>query len=53
MIDDILKLVKETFDEEISSDTFETILGIESYIIGKDDFMESLSIKLKNLLENR
>ena len=47
--EDILELVRTTFDEEISSYAFESCLGIESYIEGKDEFMKSLSIKLKTL----
>ena len=48
---DILNIVLETFNEEISSDAVETLLGIESYITGKEDFMKSLECKLKKLLE--
>lgn len=47
---DILKLVEETFNEEISASCETTILGLECWIEGKDKFMESLSNKLKNFL---
>ena len=47
--DEILKIVKETFDEEISSDCTEDILGLSSWIEGKDEFFKKLSEKLKKL----
>ena len=43
---DILKIVSETFDEEISSSCSDTILGLMSSIDGKDSFMQSLKDKL-------
>ena len=48
---DILKLVKETFDEEISTSCAETVLGLESWIDGKEVFMEKLAEKLKLLFD--
>ena len=51
MKEDILKLVEETFDEEIFTSHFESILGIESVIEGKDEFMKKISIKLKKLFD--
>lgn len=46
---DILKIVEDTFNEEIYSSTSETILGLESQIEGKEEFMKNLSDKLKIL----
>ena len=46
---DILKLVEETFSEEISTSCTETVLGLESWIDGKEAFMEKLTEKLKLL----
>jgi hypothetical protein len=47
--EDILKIIDETFDEEISSYAFESILGLESSVEGKKEFMKSVSEKLKVL----
>ena len=49
---DILKIVDETFDEEISSYAFESILGLESSVEGKKEFMKSVTEKLKKLFNN-
>ncbi len=46
---DILKIVEDTFNEEIYSSTSETILGLKSQIEGKEEFMKNLSDKLKIL----
>lgn len=51
-VKDILKLVEETFSEEISTSCTETVLGLESWIEGKEEFMKSLSEKLELLLKN-
>lgn len=48
---DILKLVKETFDEEISASCAETVLGLEASIDGKEEFMHSLAGKLRILFD--
>ena len=48
---DILKLVEETFSEEISTSCVETLLGLESRIDGKEAFMEKLAEKLKLLFD--
>lgn len=48
---DIIELVLETFDEEISVGCAETILGLESWIDGKDSFELSLKSKLKKLFD--
>ena len=48
---DILKLVEETFGEEISTSCSETVLGLESWIDGKEAFMEKLAEKLKLLFD--
>ena len=45
----ILKLVEETFDEEISTSCNLTVLGLESHIEGREDFMKKLAEKLKIL----
>lgn len=50
--EDILQLVRETFAEEISTSCSETVLGLESQIDGKDEFMSSLYKKLKVLFDN-
>ena len=47
---DILKLVEETFDEEISSSCSETVLGLECWIDGKEKFMERLKEKIRDLI---
>jgi hypothetical protein len=49
---DILKLVEETFGEEISTSCAETVLGLESWIEGKEAFMNKLAEKLKLLFDN-
>jgi hypothetical protein len=49
---DILKLVQETFDEEITAHSAETILGSEVWIEGRDKFEQSLEEKLKKLFED-
>jgi len=48
----ILKLVEDTFNEEISTSCAETSLGLESWIDGKEEFMKKLSDKLKLLFED-
>jgi hypothetical protein len=50
-IKDILKIVSETFGEEISTSCSETILGLESHIEGEEDFLKSLEAKLKEHLK--
>ena len=49
---DILKLVEETFSEEISTSCSETVLGLVSWIDGKEAFMEKLAEKLKLLFDD-
>ena len=48
---DILKIVKETFSEELSSSASMTVLGLESRIEGEPQFMESLEKKLNLLFD--
>ena len=48
---DILKIVKDAFDEEISSSASETVLGVESQIEGEKEFFEKLKSKLKILFD--
>lgn len=48
---DILKIVEDTFNEEIYSSASETILGLESKIEGKGEFMKNLSEKLKLMFQ--
>lgn len=50
--EDILKIIDETFDEKISSYAFESILGLESYVDGKEEFMKSVKEKLKILFND-
>ena len=45
----IMKLVKETFDEEISTFANETVIGLESGIDGKESFYEKLKEKLEKI----
>jgi hypothetical protein len=47
MNEEFLKIVEETFNEEISSSCAETVLGLESWIDGKDNFITSLRKKNK------
>lgn len=49
---DILKIVEETFDEEISTWSAETVLGLESGIDGKEEFLKILKIKLSALFDD-
>lgn len=53
MKNDILKIVKESFDECISVNAFESILGIETEIEGIDDFESLLSNRLGELLKTK
>lgn len=46
MKDQIIKLVEETFDEEISVTSAETVFGLQSWIEGKEEFLRKLSEKL-------
>jgi hypothetical protein len=48
---DILKLVEETFCEEISTSCAGTVFGLESWIDGKETFMEKLAEKLELLFD--
>lgn len=43
---DILKMIETAFDNHISSSATETVLGIESYVEGKEDFYKELKEKL-------
>lgn len=47
--EDILKLVKQAFEEEISSTAYHSVLGLESEINGIKEFYDNLSLKLKAL----
>lgn len=47
--EDILRLVEETFEEEIGCNAFESVLGLESEITGYKRFRDSLSLKLEAL----
>ena len=47
----ILKIVEETFDEEISSSCSETLLGLTSWIDGKEEFMKRLAERLAEVEE--
>ena len=49
---DILKLIEETFGEEISTSCAETVLGLECWIDGKEAFMKKLAEKLKLLFDD-
>lgn len=49
-IEKILKIIEETFDEEISSWSAETLLGLESGIEGKEEFLKKLKEKLESEL---
>jgi len=49
---DVILLVRETFDEEISSWAAETVLGLESGIDGSQKFFESLERKLNERSNN-
>jgi len=46
--EEILKIVNETFDEEISASGAITILGLESYIDGKEEFLKKIAEKVKD-----
>jgi hypothetical protein len=46
----ILEIVRETFNEEISTPCYQTILGLESYIEGENEFFKKLKEKLESLL---
>jgi hypothetical protein len=48
---DILELVSQLFDEHIYSSCNETILGLESEVEGKKDFMLDLELKLEKLID--
>ncbi len=45
---DILDIVKETFKEEISTSCSETVLGLESCIVGEDNFYKELQKKFES-----
>ena len=47
--EDIIKIIKDAFDENIHASASITVLGVESYIEGKDDFFKEIEEKLKNL----
>jgi hypothetical protein len=50
--EDVLKIVEETFSEEISSSCSQTLLGLESCIEGKEQFIEKLAEKFKMLFSD-
>jgi Zn finger protein HypA/HybF involved in hydrogenase expression len=45
--DEILKIVKDAWDEHISSEAYESILGIGSTITGKTEFLLDIKEKLE------
>jgi hypothetical protein len=44
--EEILKIVRDSFDYHISTWTGESVLGVESGIDGKEDFFEDLENKI-------
>lgn len=48
-LEQILLLVDEAFSEEISASASETILGLESHVEGKEEFLKTLRTKLEQL----
>ena len=50
-VDKILKIVDETFDEEIYTWVAETPLGLESGIEGREEFIKKLKEKLQLQIE--
>lgn len=50
---EIMKAVKEAFKTEVSSECAETMMGLESWLIGEDSFYESLKKKLDLLSERK
>ena len=46
---DIIKIVKESFNNHISSWANETILGLESGIDGKEDFLSDVEKQIEQL----
>jgi hypothetical protein len=47
---EILKLVDDTFGEEVFASCTETVLGLECWIEGREKFIEELSKKLELLI---
>ena len=45
-IDKILQIVKDAFENNLYTDSGDTILGIESSIEGVDDFYKEIETKL-------
>jgi hypothetical protein len=44
--EEILKIVREAFDNNISTWTGESVFGVESGIDGKDDFFKELEERI-------
>ena len=53
MIDEILEIIKESFDAEIYTTTYDSFFGIGSSIEGKEEFLQSIQEKLKSLLDEK
>lgn len=49
---EILKMIQEAFDNNISSSATETLLGLESRIIGKEDFFKEIKEKLTDMFND-
>ena len=45
-VDEVVKLVDELFNEYVSSDAFESVLGLESEVVGKEEFLKNLRKRL-------
>ena len=48
-IDQIMTLIEETFGEEVSSTPSESALGLESEVIGKEEFLKRMKEKLEKI----
>jgi len=48
---DILKIISESFDEEVFSSSDNTEFGCITYIEGKADFLKSVEYKLSKLFK--
>lgn len=47
------KIIENIFDEEIFASSSETVLGVESHIDGKEQFIERLCEELKPFLKEQ
>lgn len=50
---DVLKIVKETFEQNIFATGCETELGFEYVVEGKEEFLKELDEKLTKLFEEK